>query len=437
MSVAYPPEPLLAEGACSALYEVTQEAGSLSFSSQRIGDMMQTFVTLCINGLVSAGTIGEILARIIISISYDLVHLCEGPLYRTDETEDPKVAKLASRLEEVKIDDEAVINARLGVLRRSKRIRLGTALDLSAKDDDLFSNMSLPTVRRNIYFTNSIPVDMFLRTLIGKGYWDAYKQLYKCPVLTIPDKFEHGQVRFTNWSCLEVYPMGHFDEAFLQKCFESCCAVILPPNHPGADFLIPVKIACGPKTEWSAILIQVKNRESVGNSRLIYAGKKLTPKNCFGKMPTKNAKKPRSKNKSAKTSVQKILSNCPKDYVALYMEIGPEGLSHPSIQMAASLVQKFHGEFPTHGMLLGMDYGFLENDPLLRSNFLQFHRRHVQRVDIYNRHAVAKLMNPISRYYSGPCCRCQDQCSLSSNCGCVLQKWRCGSSCTCNCLHKE
>jgi hypothetical protein len=80
MAVEYPPEPILGEAACQILY---RQEGRLAFSEERLARLLDVFVGSCIKGLVSAGKIGELLARVMLAVAHDRAHL-RNPSLATD-----------------------------------------------------------------------------------------------------------------------------------------------------------------------------------------------------------------------------------------------------------------------------------------------------------------------------------------------------------------
>jgi hypothetical protein len=224
MVVQYVPEPILGEAACQALYK---GPGGMAFREDLLAEHVRTFVNKCISGQVHAGTIGEILARILLSLAHDQVQL--------------------------------------------RRPGIG--------GESFFSQ---PIGLRAF-------LDMLL--LSDEGYAGEFRRLFGGSPVDIPPGLEDGKVCFTNWTSMRTFSKTAALSEYLALCYERRSAVILPPNQQGADLLIPVKYPSaggqGAGAAYSYILVQVKNRVSLASARFHYAGKELSPCNVFG--PRKKA----------------------------------------------------------------------------------------------------------------------------------------------------
>lgn len=77
MQIEYIPEPLLGEAACQLLHGHQQEKHEYEYhtSEEKVCHVLKKFTSKCLAGLVDAGSVKEITARIILSLAYDHVHL--------------------------------------------------------------------------------------------------------------------------------------------------------------------------------------------------------------------------------------------------------------------------------------------------------------------------------------------------------------------------
>lgn len=219
MTVVYPPEPIVAEAACQFL-EIDNEHLNIS----QFIDQLDRFWALCLNGLVSAGEVGEFLARFCISFCYD----------------------------------RAVMKRKL-------------VFNMSGVSHDAPINSAL-------LYSSPLLLKEFLVHLLPKAEFDA------TPIST---KLLDAEVCFTNWAHLEQleHDEPQFD-SYLRECFNTRTAVIMPQGHPGADLLIPIRFRASKNDEnhsYSYILFQVKNRKKVqACDRRSFAGENLRPMNVLG-----------------------------------------------------------------------------------------------------------------------------------------------------------
>lgn len=78
MVVEYVPEPVLAEAACQLLHgkrigEGKSYTWDYGFFPEIISDYLLEFARKCLTGIVDVGGLGELLSRIVLSLSYDLL----------------------------------------------------------------------------------------------------------------------------------------------------------------------------------------------------------------------------------------------------------------------------------------------------------------------------------------------------------------------------
>lgn len=377
MIVHYPPEPVLGEAACQNLHF---QINKFKFEPKEIRLFLKAFISKCINGLVSAGTIGEIIARCILSLSYDFMALKHIP-------EDVKGLILPSH-----------------------------------------------------FFSNPRSVGDFIQTLVSSNYQAIFQERFKTLPQVLSSTFLHsfgtGLLSFTSWMHLENFkskmPMDQW-QSFLEDCFCKRVAVIMPLNHKGVDLLIPVKFP----SVYSFILIQVKNRADMDNSRRFKAaGKKLTSENCFGNRFDANL---RFRSYDVITTAgrrnRKVATgNNSPQYLSIYMEIGPETLSAALSEIPAEEMSSFIREYPFHLMLLGFESTQISSYPELLDVFTLFCRRHVENVDLATRLSELKLINPLKYIHSKvDGCNCNGRCD-SKRCGCKKQNKSCSQYCICS-LH--
>lgn len=203
MQVEYIPEPIIAEAACQLLHGVHDERGKgqFEFSNDRICSVLKIFTAKCVSGLVDAGLMGEITARVMLSLAYDYVHL-------------EKAEK----------------------------------------------NQKMPTINYDHLFSDPITVKEFLDALFSDEYCSKYKEYFGCqPINLGPTATLEGEVCFTSWIQLSSLTEKCLPEDLLKECFYLRCAIILPMNHGGYDLVIPVRLRSG---RFTMIAKQVKNTEN-------------------------------------------------------------------------------------------------------------------------------------------------------------------------------
>lgn len=224
MAVVYPAEPILGEAACHCIHGTTLDSYP---PDSKLNTLLSEFIGTCINGLVSAGEVGEVIARCILSFSYDFAQLSSFKL-------------------------------------KKKLIR----------NDESFADK----IENKLLFSKPLPITDFLDSLVSAEYAKKYKDLFNTELYALPNEFLHGTVSFTSWEYLDTIEGENLDQTFLRSCYEKRVAVAFPWNQKGADFLIPVRLLNG----YSFLLVQVKNRSRLGRRRFLYGGNNVTPKHCFG-----------------------------------------------------------------------------------------------------------------------------------------------------------
>lgn len=465
MVVEYPVEPVLGEAACQNLHSevpnAMQSEFKFSFNPERMQSFLLAFISKCISGLVSAGEIGEIIARCILSFSYDSV----------------------------------VIN------------RIGERKGY------------LPPP---LLFSRPIAVKDFLLALVSPEYTTYFKSHFgfDVPVLASEfiDSFGKGLICFTSWLNLEDLKQDMSAEEWqplLKKWFLSRVAIIMPLNQKGIDLLIPVKLG----DMFSFILIQVKNRVNIMQAeRMDVAGEKLTPISSFKKdfypgleqlfvgMKRKrfsyrskinpdgdnmeeddtadfddddcngddedvtyspgtdnsaSSDSSRSSTDKDDTSFQETSAQKPADipsadpenptlnpvaqtvkdvplsalfpqYLSIYMEVGPETLVNSMGSISQDSMKSYAHTYPNHLLLLGFESTTISTYPELSAVFKLFCRRHVENVDLYDRLTELKATNPDKYQFSkAPGCNCRKGCD-TRRCGCRKQGKPCSESCYCS-----
>lgn len=228
MVVRYPAEPILGEAACHALHNMPVSQHQPRLPGKAFGDtdhvkkVFEEFIDQCIHGLVSAGEIGEIIGRCILSLTYDNV----------------KLASFGKR---------------------------------DGHTDAVFGSLDL--------FSRPISVSDFMTELISPEYVELFKKHdYD---FTLPPGIEDGVISFTSWIALSSLESFALDDSFLAHCFDRRIGIMFPCNQKGADLMITVRLSDG---SYTFILIQIKCRQNVlPAAKFIYAGECLKPQNCFSR----------------------------------------------------------------------------------------------------------------------------------------------------------
>ena len=220
MTVIYPPEPIVAEAACHFL-SIDEHDDERKLD--QFVDQLDKFSTLCLNGLVSAGEIGEFLGRFCISFCYD----------------------------------RAIV----------KRKQISE-----------MSERSTDPIDSTLLFSTPLTLQEFLDQLLPAS---------ELQCLALSQKLLQAEVCFTNWAHLDqLEPDEPQFNSYLKECFNVRTAVIMPQDHVGADLLIPMRFRSTgenmPHT-YSYILVQIKNRRKVQSAhRLSFAGECLKPSFVLG-----------------------------------------------------------------------------------------------------------------------------------------------------------
>lgn len=218
MVVQYPPEPLLAEAACQCLHET----GQLDYD--RLSCYSRVFLSTCMRGFVQADDIDVLLARMILSLTFDSVIL----------------ARTAPGADDVKI------------------------------------------------FSWPINVADFIGELIGDEYTKEYEEVFhKTPLACIPESMRNGEICITSWTALPPFMSNSpvIGEPWLEELFNKRTGVIFGDRQSRVDLLIPVRIqGDGSEFSYSMVMVQVKNNVNVRN-RFKFAGPCLTPLYCIKSEP--------------------------------------------------------------------------------------------------------------------------------------------------------
>lgn len=216
MVVEYPPEPVLSEAACQLLHDGISSGMVIP---DRLSTLLEFFFNKVLCGLVDVGEIGELIARMIFSLSYD-----------------------------------------------------------DAKLSDLHKNSGpFPHLR---LFSLPIYIETFLESLIEENYAVSYENVFLKDPRKVPAQFKKALVSFTTWIRLGPFSAQRtLSQEWLAELYHKRTAVMFHYNQAGTDFLIPLRLADG---TYSFLLVQVKNRFAVSPGALFkYSGDKLTPLNCF------------------------------------------------------------------------------------------------------------------------------------------------------------
>jgi hypothetical protein len=404
MVVRYPPEPVLGEAACQALHGMPEASHQAPIRQDQIPKdhsnvkaCLQEFVDHCVNGLISAGENGEVIARCILSLAYD-------------------------------------------------QVKLESFSHQNTESDPTFDRLNL--------FSRPIKVSEFLEKLISSEYVGFLKE--KGFELTLSDTIKNGRVSFTGWAALESFEPKGLNDDFLGRCFHKRVALMFPTNQKGVDLLIVVELEDG---TYTFIIIQIKNRDSLTFSeKCDYAGKALKPENCFSRAvpEVNNDGNTNDKTVAEEVQVANVSEMVPKveshnavqvipegqniksktfcwdrPYIALYMDIGLQSLN----TVDSVLIKKFAKENPGHIILLGFDAFNIarpRTGPLFEMLSL-FHRRHVEPLRTSKRHQVLANMDDISFHFvtGGFGCNCKVHQCQGTRCGCVRLGQLCREGCNC------
>lgn len=420
----YPPEPILAEAACHALYNCSVAGQGYVFSESFVREVFLEFAESFISGLVSAGDIGKVVARCILSLTLDKVILSSYAWAKTESSAE----HLSKR---VKIDPSDPVRPAVYPVQPSPSEHSGSHVPTASSVPfvpplpPFPSEMSMPSPPEldpssMLLFSKPITVKKFLKTLVNEKYATAYETYFKSPPLTIPASLKDGLVSFTSWEYVESFKMEMINDRFLEKCFHRRIGIVLPLNHIGADLLIPVMrrgpLAAG-EPGFTFILIQVKNRSVEGEARFEYAGPDLTPYNCF----------------RFKKDKKWHHLEWEHDYIAIYMELGtqlPEEALFTKNSLALGL--NHYRAYPNHMVLVGFDSFKVSSSDPLKSLFSLICRRHVDNVDLGARHDVLDKIDPTRYADSRAVCFCKEELAcVTGNCRCASHKLPCSDLCLC------
>lgn len=352
MTVQYISEPILAEAACQILHgEVSNNllkgaqkmSWKYAFNCDQISEFLDVFCKNYVSGLVDVGELGELLARVILSLSYDYVRLTmSGP-------EDSK-----------DIVDQTVIEL--------------AALDLNAT-----APVAKSVIGTDSYFTDSVSLKQFFSVLIPESYRRKWAALMATeeggqefdPLSGIPvEDLKNSQISFTSWIQLASSNAEMFSQENLKDYFYRRCGIIMPANHKGIDLVIPTYNNL--KMTYSFIAIQVKKKQTYGEDRYTAAGKSMSPLDCL----------------KAASQVD--------DYIGLYMEVDFKENCLKGLDISKTI--ELHRQYPRHALLLGTPQGFWKA-AALKESMKNLQQSHVDYIDCRTRNQCLRRMNTVTFKY--------------------------------------
>lgn len=300
---------------------------------------MNLFFENFMNGLISAGEIGELLARMILSLSLDYV-----------------------TFEKFKQNPEMSLSY--------PHVRF------------------VPSFANTPLFSRSIKLEEFLEGLVDPTYKADFQTKYGTCLYLIPEELRNAEVAFTSWSFLHSFPAEADIQLILETYFDRRAAMVLPANYPGADLLIPLRLAKKKKHNFvfSCILVQVKNRDNLKKKdHFLYGGDKLKPTVCP--------------------------SGLRPPYMSISMELG--GKSQPLPAEASGIHQKrdnqggvkqsyekidiiqFRTSYPSHLLLIGFESLRICLMEPLREAFMNVCRRKVDNIHYETRKEILEITAPL------------------------------------------
>jgi hypothetical protein len=221
MFAYYVPEPILAEAACRLIHGFTGNGPSAT----ELGIALEQFEESLVSGLVDAGNIGELTARITLALAYD--KLC---------------------------------------------------LDTMQPSGYQFK-----------YFSDPVPLQDFIDLLVPWEYRRRYNEKFGIDCFDVRNKscerlLPTGVVAFTSFELVDSTTKICLTETFLRNAFAHRIAYVGCKVQAGCDLIIPVRFKKTSKTfSYSAVIIQFKNYDDPIDSqekRFRNAGQKLTPEYC-------------------------------------------------------------------------------------------------------------------------------------------------------------
>ena len=234
MFTHYVPEPILSEAACQLIYSTGSDISNCPRGTEHASKLVKVFedFELCvISGLVDAGSIGELVGRIVLSLAYDSLHI--------DDIEHSMESE-------------------------------GTA------------------VTDHVLFSDAVALKEFLDVLLPEHNRDRYKGIFgvdcfdenheACKTL-----IGSGQVAFTTFEMVDSNSELDISQEFLSNAYDHRFAYIGLRNQASCDLIIPVRYVRDSCTLYTALVVQVKNYEETRSSqtgRFTDAGEKLFPASC-------------------------------------------------------------------------------------------------------------------------------------------------------------
>lgn len=382
MVVRYPAEPAIAEAACQSLHRpISACEDELEFNEERLGAVLSMFIDKCLNGLISAGSVGELIARVILSLTFDKVIL-DRPESIQDQAymADPNWPIFSYPVSLIKFLTRLVNPEYLNIIEQADQMEIDTGNAVNMIEDDSHDHDESEEEEEDILFI-------------------------------LPESLKGGFVAFNTWTSMAKWDENDLTlKQFLKNCLNKRSAIILPPNHPGADLLIPVWL---PDGKVGFILVQVKNRVNMDhNERIMKAGEHLEPEKCFGQ-----------------TWLNEIKSEN-IGYISIYMEVGRD--SNPWASFDDGELLKFNEKFPNHLMLLGFDSMAISSMECLESIFDLFCQRQVDHMEMSDRFTELKISEPLAFPGSSHYCSCKKAGCANRTCGCVKREIPCSQACTCS-----
>ena len=229
MFVYYVPEPILSEAACQLIYcrnGISNCPAGMEYGAT-LNQVFEKFESAIISGFLDAGSIGELVGRIVLSLAYDYIH----------------VDCIQHRMQSGDVD---------------------------------------------ILFSDPISLREFIDILVPKPYRDRYEKLFgvdcfdvnhdSCRVL-----LDSGEIAFTTFEIVDSNSQLEITQRFLANAFAHRFAYIGSKNQAGCDLIIPIRYTRNNQIQYSALIVQVKNHEggrSGQGGRFSDAGLKLTPQYC-------------------------------------------------------------------------------------------------------------------------------------------------------------
>lgn len=243
----YIPEPLLAEAACQLLNgeQVGQKksyAWKYEFDPEVLSELVLDFSRKCLSGAVHTGGIDRFFARLILSLSYDFVHL----------------------------------SALMTKQKDCERSRYGC---------------SGWEIEHSSYFSNPISLGAFLNVLFPSRFQSEW--ISKCELegnIEEPyaffklhgisqDNLDDYTVCFTSWYPLETANPDDISQDDLKYYYDRCLAINLLTGHKVTDLLIVMR---NRKTsKYSYIRIHVKNDQKYDSNRNDPIDLALSPNEYF------------------------------------------------------------------------------------------------------------------------------------------------------------